>query len=651
MFTLRRKLILGFGGLLVILLVVGVLGIALLTHYSRTLETVFSENYDSVVYGQKMKEDIEKMEDVAEFSLWGEQAPTHEPVAQVIASFERNLRLEHANVTIPGEEEIVQALTGSWDAYKDDYERFMAARLPEPEGRALYKAKILPRGQEVKAHAQRVIDINLQNMVSVDGEVRRNAVSAKRAMFGLLAVGVGFAVVFVGFMSRSILLPISTLTRSARDIERGNLDLVVPVESRDEVGQLAEAFNSMAARLREFRRSDKARLLRTQRATQLAIDSLPDAVALVGPDGTVEQANEAARRLFGLEPGAEVSSLPVRGLAELYRKASGETQPIQPQGYESAIQVFDGNDQERFFLPQAVPILDDERQLAGVTIVLADVTHLRRLDEMKSGLLSVVSHELKTPLTSVRMALHLLLEERVGPLSEKQAELLVAAREDADRLCRIIEGLLEMGRIRSGRALLDMRPVHPDEVVSQAVEAVEAGYRDKGVKLESEVPPETPPALADPVRIGLVTSNLLGNALKHTAPGGKVRVSVRPGEDQESDQIVFAVEDTGVGIPPESLPRIFERFYRVPGQSDVKGAGLGLAIAKEIVEAHGGRIGVESKVGAGSKFTFTLRRAQEKEVEKQNGNRKAKEGAGQELGGKEPVRVQPEKDIRPGGET
>jgi signal transduction histidine kinase len=238
------------------------------------------------------------------------------------------------------------------------------------------------------------------------------------------------------------------------------------------------------------------------------------------------------------------------------------------------------------------------------------------------------------------MALHLLLEERVGPLNEKQAELLVAAREDSDRLCRIIEGLLEMGRIRSGRALLDMRPVRPDEIVAHAVEAVAAGFRDKGVKLESNVPPEAPPALADPVRIGLVTSNLLGNALKHTDPGGRVRISARSGEDQESDQVVFTVQDTGVGIPIESLPRIFERFYRVPGQSDEKGAGLGLAIAKEIVEAHGGRIRVESKVGAGSTFSFTLRRAQEAI---------GKQGAGQ--GGKEPVRVQPEEAPRPADGT
>jgi signal transduction histidine kinase len=474
------------------------------------------------------------------------------------------------------------------------------ARVPEAESRAFYLKTLLPHARQLKAGAQRIIDMNLQNMVSVDGQVQRSAVGAKRAMYALLVAGVVLAVAFVGLISRSILRPLRTLTRSAREIEQGNLDLVVPVSSRDEVGQLAEAFNSMAAHLREFRRSDRARLIRTQRTTQLALDSLPDAVAIVSPDGKVELSNEVAQRLFGLKPETDISAVQVNGLAELYRQASGEARPIQPKGYESAVRVFDG--QERFFLPRALPILDEDRQLVGVTLVLADVTHLRRLDEMKSGLLSVVSHELKTPLTSIRMATHLLLEERIGPLTPKQAELLVAAREDSERLHKIIENLLDMSRIESGKALMDLRPVSPERLVSQAVEGVAPSFRDKGIELKSDIPPDAPEVLADPVRIGHVFSNLLSNALKYTPGGGCVRVGARA----EGGAVRFEVADTGTGISPEDLPRIFDRFYRGKGQSSESGAGLGLAIAKEIVEAHGGQITVQSRGGAGSSFHFSL---------------------------------------------
>jgi NtrC-family two-component system sensor histidine kinase KinB len=606
MFSLRRKLLLGFGGLLAILLVVGGLGIVLIDRHSRTLDQIFRENYASVVYGQVMKEAVEELGGIARALLWKEGGAGRETTGPVMERFERNLALERANVTVPGEEEVARKLAAAWGAYKDAYGRAVTGDRPEIEARASYSTSVVPLAKELRALSQEVIDLNVGNMFNVDGQVKREAAGAKRAMLLLLALGLSFGAAFVAVMGRSILRPIRALTASARDIEGGNLDLVVPVRSKDELGQLAEAFNSMAARLREFRRSDRARFVRTLRTTQLAIDSLPDAVALLGPDGRVEQSNDAAARFFGLAPGADAASLPVKGLAEVYRRAAEEVRPVQPDGYDAAIQVWDGGGQERFFLPQAVPILDEEKRLVGVTLVLADVTHLRRLDEMKSGLVSVVSHELKTPLTSIRMGLHLLLDERLGPLNEKQSDLLIAARDDSDRLHRLIEGLLEMGRLRSGRPMLEMRPIPSEEVVDEAAGAFEAAFRDKGVKLASEVSPEVGPILADRVRIGLVVSNLLGNALKFTAPGGCVRISVRPGEGDDRDRVVFLVEDTGIGIPPESLPHVFERFFRAPGQKEGMGAGLGLAIAKEVVEAHGGRIWAESRPGAGSKFGFTV---------------------------------------------
>jgi len=379
----------------------------------------------------------------------------------------------------------------------------------------------------------------------------------------------------------------------------------VQVKSRDELRQLAEAFNSMAAKLREFRRTDQAKLARTQRTTQLAVDSLPDAIAIINPAGVIELSNEAARRLFLLRPGTAVSALRDPRFGEWFGKVTAEGRPYQPRGYEAAMEVYDPDGQLKFFLPHAVPVCDADGRVLGVTLVLADVTNLRRLDEMKSGLLSVVSHELKTPLTSIRMACHLLLEERVGPLTHKQTELLVAARDDSERLQEIVEGLLDMGRLEAGRVELDLCPQAAQKLVNQAVEQMQTAFHDRGVVLEVDLPVQTPDVSVDPARIDHVFSNLLGNALKFTPPGGKVRVSAETLEGY----VRFTVEDTGPGIAADQLGRIFERFYRVPGQSQQAGAGLGLAIAKEIVELHGGRLAVQSRQGAGSVFSFTLRRA------------------------------------------
>lgn len=605
MFGLRQKLLLGFGGLLLLLVIVGGLSIVVLQRYSDALAKFLTENYRSVEYGQGLKDELESLVAADDRAQRGDATAAAE-AARARDSFMKNLRDENKNITLhPREDQLVVELNDSWG-------KFEAARSVATDGarpaaeRQAARQTAAALTSRIRQLAQEIININLNNMVVEDGQVRQTAAAARNALVILIVAGAGLAVVFIVVLSRSILHPIRTLIQSAREIEGGNLDLVVQVKSRDEIRQLAEAFNSMASRLREFRRTDRAKLVRTQRTTQLAVNSLPDAIAIINPDGRIELANDAAQQLFGLRPQMNLSSATASGLEDLFKRAAVERRTVQSRGYDSAIQIFNG--QERFFLPTAVPIIDEDRQFAGVTLVLADVTNLRKLDEMKSGMLAVVSHELRTPLTSIRMATHLLLEERVGTLTPKQQELLIAAREDADRLYEIIESLLDMGRIESGRALIELKPVRPEQMVREAVEEADSAYRERGVKLEWDVPADTPQVQADTDRIGHVFSNLLSNALKYTPSGGKVRVVAETGDDV----VRFVVEDTGAGIAPEHLPKIFERFYRVPGQQGRTGIGLGLAIAKEIVEVHGGSISVQSRVGEGSRFSFSLARAERK---------------------------------------
>jgi signal transduction histidine kinase len=422
-------------------------------------------------------------------------------------------------------------------------------------------------------------------------------------MYMLLLAGAVVAVGFVIFTEKWILRPIHRLIRSAEEIKGGNLDLVVPVESKDEVGRLSEAFNAMAEGLREIRRSDQARLARIQDSTQHTFNSLPDAVAILDLQGRVEVATESAKTVFGLKPGNQIQSLPLKWLAELYDSVLRHARPSGPEHNGSAIQHFDKGE-ERFFRPMVVPILNNEKQPTGVVMTLKDVTEQRLQDELKRGVISTVSHQLKTPLTSIRMAIHLLLEEKVGPLTEKQAELLVAAREDSDRLHGILNNLLDISRIESGRVKMEFRAVSPREMAMEALESFRTAAHDQGVTLDVELPEDLPEVWADTTRISHVFGNLLSNALKYTPPGGKVTLSARA----EEHGVTFSIADTGKGIPSHYLPRIFEQFFRVPDQGPQTGAGLGLAIVKEIVGAHGGTVSVDSIEGKGSTFSFALKR-------------------------------------------
>jgi two-component system, NtrC family, sensor histidine kinase KinB len=602
MFGLRQKLSLGLGGLLVIILVIGIQSIIHLSKLGESIDVILRENFRSVIACQEMKEALERMDSGVLFSLQGYIRKGNELIRKNEQVFEKALRIELNNITLPGEGEKAALLQKKFNQYKTVLAGIEDPSLSISLRRENYFRQLLPLFDQIKSTADEILQVNQQNMSEANDQARSSAAAAKRQMYILLLVGTIIAVGFVFFIGRWILRPINRLIQSTDEIRKGNLDLVVHSSSRDEIGHLSEGFNAMATSLREFRRSDQAKLIRIQRATQQAFDSLPDPVAVIDQEGKVEVATEAAKIFFGLQPNTSIKDLPLEWITGLVREAFKLSRTTEPKDNQPVIQHFIKGE-ERFFRPEAVPILDSDRQPTGVVLVLQDITQIRQQDEIKRGLISTVSHQLKTPLTSIRMAIHLLLEEKVGPLTEQQVDLLLTAREDSDRLHNILNNLLDISRIESGKTKMEFQTVSPNSLQIEALEPLRRAAHDQGVTLLVDIPGELPDVWADPTRIYYVFSNLLSNALRYTPPGGKITFSAKP----EENEVRFSIADTGKGIPGQYLPRIFEQFFRVPGQEKESGAGLGLSIVKEIIEAHGGTVGVESEEGKGSTFTFTLR--------------------------------------------
>jgi NtrC-family two-component system sensor histidine kinase KinB len=598
---LRQKLWLGFGGLLAILLTVSAVTFIVLTRYSRTLQRAFSENYDSAVFCGRMNDAINDLNLRLQFLLWQDPAGSAIDARQKIADFDHNLVWQIRNITLPGEYEQTRRVVSYWRDYQANYGRFDAL---SADGRLrLYRLSLLPLEQQIAHTAQTISEMNMSNMGSVDGQLRRTLVDVRTALLLLAATGVFAAAVVVGAAGASILHPLRTLTRSARQIEAGNLELSLDVASTDEIGQLAEAFNSMAAKLREFRKLDHELLARTQQTTQLAIDSLHDAVFIVGPAGRVEISNRSAIEHFGIAPGSTILSLgeKLKWLPPLYASVKDGAVPPEPQGYASAVQLFD-NGQERFLLPRAMPMLDAGQAPIGVIVILVDVTHLRSADEARGGLISTVSHELRTPLTSIRMALSLLTSDRFGPVSAKQSALLTAAREDSERLNRLVDNVLSISRIEAGRAQYQFHLMSPEQIAHQAADPMKTAFAERRINLEVDAAENLPSVDADAVAIGSAVTNLLTNALKFTPAGGTVRLTAF----EEDGQVVLMVSDTGPGIPEQYATQIFDKFFRVPRKEGPTGAGLGLAIAKEVVEAHGGTIAFCRDGSIGARFRIAL---------------------------------------------
>jgi two-component system, NtrC family, sensor histidine kinase KinB len=602
--TLRTKMLIGVMPLLALMVGLGLWAITLFSRLGNNIDVILRENYRSVIAAQGMKESLERMDSALWFAIGGKEDRAKEQFRESRKIFGDKLRSEQNNVTLPGEQAMADDLTTLHARYLAEAEKFFVLS-PEAkaERTAFYFERMLPLFDAIKRRADDVLEINQTNMTDENDRARQTAESSTRWMLFALMGSAAVASLIAIAASRAILEPIRAVTRAARGMAKGNLDQVVPSTTHDELGELAEAFNEMARTIRNFRQAGTARLLRAQQTAQATIDSIPDPVIVVDPTGLVERANPAARRVLGVAT-ADVPShwtAPIQLREPLAEVLSGKFDRWSI-GLEHALACRDDG-QERFFLPHVLAIRDDAQGLLGAAIVLTDVTRFRLLDQLKSDMVSTVSHELKTPLTGVQMTVHLLLEEIVGPLNAKQIELLLAARQDADRLLAMINDLLDLTRIEQGRVRLDREQAAPADLITEAIERFESKAKDGGITLKGSVAFGLPPVSVDRERISHVFDNLIGNALSHTPRNGSVELSSRVMKD---GSIEFSVEDSGVGIAPEHLPRIFEKFYRVPGSKTSGGAGLGLAIAREIVEAHGGRIEAESHGGRGTIFTFTL---------------------------------------------
>lgn len=594
-FGLGSKLALGFAALLAILIFLGAESISLLSDLGGSIAVIMRENYRSVIACERMKETLERMDSAALFALAGEAERGRALAARNRPRFEEALQFELNNITEPGEKQLAERLRGHWAAYGPALADYFAGARSLEDRRRIYFGLLLPRFQQIKSTADEILLLNQRSMEQADTRAKKLADDATRRMTLLLVLGTALAALSVWLLSRAVLRPLGGLTRAAREIGRGNLDGLdasVPVTSRDEMGELANTFNSMAGSLRELRRSDQARLLRARQVSQSAVDQLPEAVTVFSDQGEVELVNATAASVLGLRPGEPV---PARHAAWLSLLVAGQAEGSLPYQPHLEVQRLKLDGKERFYLPRAVPLADGGRRL-GTLLLLEDVTERRYSAEATSNLLATTSHELRNPLASLRQALESLRE--TGPGAK---DVLESALREADRLTRVVNDLDRLAKGEESRQDLQLQAAAPRELIEAAAAGFRALYDRDGVKLATNGA-DGPRVLADPQRIRMVLDFLLDNALSHTPAGGSVTMRSEP----DANRIRFTVSDTGSGIPPEHLEHVFERFYQVPGTENDGRAGLGLSIARDIVQAHGGEIRCESPKGQGTTVWFTL---------------------------------------------
>jgi len=617
--NLRTKLLLGYSIFVAALIILGGWSAWHLHEMGGVSRNIIANNYDSVVAAQGMRESLDRQGSAVLFALLGRSGPALTRLAEERRRFEAHFQRAAHNITEPTESEIIDSIRRDRNTYYGQVDAFLgqmkAPRPPVPtdasaQAREAYdpSARLIQLDaflHQLQSDLDNLVQVNQRAMVAksegASGVARRWFLTTLAIAGTLVVAGVGLAVI----LANRIVRPLRELTGTMARVAAGDLEARAQVDTRDEVGILAAGFNSMADRIRQLRRSDMGKLLVAQQTTEAAIDSLYDPVIVTDADGKVTKLNPAAEEIFGPEPknvGRHVRDIAHDSrIAMAVSETLSSQQPVAGEGAASVLPLaVDGS--ERAFRLRTTPMRDEEGRLFGAVTLLEDITHLREIDRLKSEFIATASHELRTPLTSVQMSVHLLLEGAAGKLSEKQREVLDACREDCSRLERLMRDLLDLSKIEAGEAVPHLAPISASDLIATAGESFRTQVESKDIKLRIDMVPDLPFVLADRAQIERVISNLLSNALRHTEPGGEIHITALP----RDGYVAVSVADTGQGIPSEYLPIIFDKFVRVPNAPS-GGAGLGLAISKSIVEAHGGQIVVQSRVGRGTTFTFTLR--------------------------------------------
>ena len=600
--NLRNKLLLSFLIFIAALVALGVWSALSLRELGEVSRRIIAHNYDSVVAAQDMKESLERMDSSALFLLLGDRDRAMAQFNQHRARFDAAFGKAAGNITEPGEPEIIEAIRSDRDEYYRRFEAFVASGERRRPGD--YFQQLEPLFNKIRAECEQLLQLNQRAMAAKSeqaaGAARREFLFTLALAAALGAAGLALAVL----LANGIMRPLRELTATAARIAGGDLAAKARVTSRDEIGILAAEFNRMAERIQQLRRSDLGRLVAAQQTTEAAIDSLFEPVIVTDGEGRITRLNRAAESLFGAR--AEAIGKPISEVAHDQRIAMAVSEALRAERTVAAESVSAAipisiNGTEQSFRLRTTPMRDAEGHLLGAVALLEDITRLREIDRLKSEFVDTAARYLQTPLLNLQMGLHCLITDAAGEMTDKQKDILYACREDGERLERLMRDLTDLSSIESGEAAPRLAPVRIEDVVQSAVETFRLRAEAKDQSLKSDIAPALPLLNADAEQIKRVLENLLSNAIRNTPRGGEIRITAARREDYVS----ISVADTGHGIPPEHLTRLFHRFLSVPGAKPGS-TGLGLAISKRLVEAHGGQISARSEVGRGTTITFTL---------------------------------------------
>lgn len=589
---IKNKLILGISFLFAVILLIGGLGSYFTYQLSENSQNMISENLNSIDYANSMLQSIDNIKEQQLAYFFNKEAFDAKRYEESVATFEKELSNEEKNITETGEKELVLHLSKNFKAYTDAFE---VGRHKTKATSEYYFSAIHPTYQIARMNIFQVSEINRSCIVKKSKISKELTNKAFRYMAIICSICFLITLSFIVNFPEYIANPIKELTENIKQIANKNYNSRLNFKSNDEFGELAIAFNTMAVKLNEYENSNLASILVEKKRIEAIIQHMTDGVIGIDQNKQIVFINLEALKLLKM-PQKEISNHSVTELAEksvLLKKLFSEEN-------SNDIKVTERG-KEAFYSKDSVNIMDNEKVI-GQVIIIRNITSFKERDLAKSNFIATISHELKTPISSIKMSLMLLENDYIGKVNPEQYQLIQNIKEDSNRLLKITGELLNLTQVETGNIQLNIQAIEPIQIVDYAIQATKAQSEQKNINVLVDIANfEMPKILADPEKTTWVMVNILSNAIRYSPENSEVLISVVKREHS----VEFTVKDTGAGIESKYKDKVFERYFQVPG-SDAVGTGLGLAISKEFIEGQNGNIWVESEIGQGSKFCFTL---------------------------------------------
>jgi two-component system, NtrC family, sensor histidine kinase KinB len=571
---IKTKLTLGVGLLFLMIILLSAVGALYINALKKDTENILVANYNSLQFSNNMLLALE------------------ENSVESLKEFDINLRRQEKNISEFGEQQTTNNLRKNFTKYTANQSNFTFQK-------------------SIRSEIFKIMDLNMKAIQRKSELAKQTAEVAtlRIALVGAICFLIAFSLLVN--LPSSIANPIKELTESIKQIADKNYSRRVNFVNHNEFGELATSFNTMAEKLEEYNDSSLAILMIEKKRIETLINNMHDPVMGLDEKMKIIFVNEEATKTIGL-PQTEMLGKFAQDLSlrnDLVRSLIQDiTVPQTNNSKEKAqtIKIFADN-KESYFEKETlnisiVPTGEQVKKTIGYVVILRNITEHKELDFAKTNFIATVSHEFKTPISSIKMSLQLLENEKIGTINQEQRNLIESIKDDANRLLNTTSELLNITQVETGKIQLSIIPTEPKAILEFALNANKTQAEQKQIAIKTIIPENLPMVIADSEKTAWVLINLISNAIRYSHENSTINLSI----SVDNQYVKFMVKDSGQGIAPQYQDKVFDRYFRVPGTKK-EGTGLGLAISKEFIEAQGGKIEVESDFGAGSVFTVPFR--------------------------------------------